>query len=359
MKNCGNMVATRQALYVATGKECLVLDPATGKEKTILTLPSTSFKPEWGYLACLENILIGSVTREGATYRQQNRKMTTTYTHYDFTPMVCSDSLFAYDTRTGKKRWEYKKNQGVIINPAIAAANSTLYFIESTDPSTLKSDNRRVPLPKSLKSGFFMTALDLKTGKKKWKIRDETPNEFSNILYLSYSDGILLVSGSYSDKENRKMFYRFKAYDAATGKFLWKRTATDPGILRGSHGEQDQHPTIVNGKIHIMQGTYSLKTGEPEKELAQGNRGWRTGGHGCGTIATSDSYAYYRGATLCRYNLETGKSETLLATLRPGCFINAIPAGGLVLMPEGSSGCTCLFALQLSIALTPINDDEK
>jgi len=38
---------------------------------------------------------------------------------------------------------------------------------------------------------------------------------------------------------------------------------------------------------------------------------------------------------------------------RPGCWINIIPAGGMVLIPEASSGCTCSFPLQTSIAYRP------
>jgi hypothetical protein len=40
---------------------------------------------------------------------------------------------------------------------------------------------------------------------------------------------------------------------------------------------------------------------------------------------------------------------------RPGCWINMIPAGGLVLIPEASSGCTCGFSLQTSVAYIPQN----
>jgi len=37
----------------------------------------------------------------------------------------------------------------------------------------------------------------------------------------------------------------------------------------------------------------------------------------------------------------------------PGCWINIIPAGGLVLIPEASSGCTCGYPLQTSMAFIP------
>ena len=51
---------------------------------------------------------------------------------------------------------------------------------------------------------------------------------------------------------------------------------------------------------------------------------------------------------------EGGGPARLTGVTRPGCWINIIPAGGLVLIPEGSSGCTCNFAIQTSLALRPI-----
>jgi hypothetical protein len=54
------------------------------------------------------------------------------------------------------------------------------------------------------------------------------------------------------------------------------------------------------------------------------------------------------------YDLGPNGGPTRLNNVtRPGCWINIIPAGGLVLIPEASSGCTCGFALQTSIAYVP------
>ncbi|MDZ7620453.1 MAG: hypothetical protein U1E05_25910 [Patescibacteria group bacterium] len=36
-----------------------------------------------------------------------------------------------------------------------------------------------------------------------------------------------------------------------------------------------------------------------------------------------------------------------------GCFINIISAGGLVLIPEASLGCSCAYPVQMSIAYAP------
>jgi hypothetical protein len=39
--------------------------------------------------------------------------------------------------------------------------------------------------------------------------------------------------------------------------------------------------------------------------------------------------------------------------IRPGCWINAIPAGGLVLMPDATDRCRCSYLNKASIALAP------
>ena len=44
---------------------------------------------------------------------------------------------------------------------------------------------------------------------------------------------------------------------------------------------------------------------------------------------------------------------------RPGCWINTIPADGLVLQPEASAGCLCLFPIMCSVALEPRPDHYR
>ncbi|MBT3289302.1 MAG: hypothetical protein HN380_18310, partial [Victivallales bacterium] len=53
-------------------------------------------------------------------------------------------------------------------------------------------------------------------------------------------------------------------------------------------------------------------------------------------------------------NLATGKQIPLTLVTRPSCWINTLPAGGLVLIPEGSSGCTCGYSIQTTLALAPV-----
>jgi len=75
-------------------------------------------------------------------------------------------------------------------------------------------------------------------------------------------------------------------------------------------------------------------------------------GHGCGGISGSANYLFGRGSNPRYYPITAESSEGIQLTevTRPGCWINIIPAGGLVLIPESSSGCTCGYAVQTSLA---------
>ena len=45
--------------------------------------------------------------------------------------------------------------------------------------------------------------------------------------------------------------------------------------------------------------------------------------------------------------------------VRLGCWINAIPAGGLVLVPDASASCTCSYLNQSWFALEPRDAAEE
>lgn len=59
------------------------------------------------------------------------------------------------------------------------------------------------------------------------------------------------------------------------------------------------------------------------------------------------------------FNLETKQYSKITTVTRSGCWINMIPAGGLLLVPEASSGCTCNFAVQTSLAFLPVEPSKK
>ena len=76
-------------------------------------------------------------------------------------------------------------------------------------------------------------------------------------------------------------------------------------------------------------------------------------GGGCGALSASANALYFRSRNPTAYLPSTGKFKKITTVSRPGCWINAIPAGGMLLIPEASSGCTCAFPIQCSLAFAP------
>ena len=61
----------------------------------------------------------------------------------------------------------------------------------------------------------------------------------------------------------------------------------------------------------------------------------------------------YRSGTLGYTDLRNNTATQSYGPVRPGCWINAIVAGGLVLMPDATDRCTCSYTMKASIALAP------
>ena len=67
----------------------------------------------------------------------------------------------------------------------------------------------------------------------------------------------------------------------------------------------------------------------------------------------------FRSATLgyCEFD-RPGEVENF-GGIRPGCWINAIPAGGLVLVPDASAGCSCSYLNRAWLALEPTGESAE
>ncbi len=104
---------------------------------------------------------------------------------------------------------------------------------------------------------------------------------------------------------------------------------------------------------------YDLKTGEQVMRphpLTGKNEPWsmmRTGHH-CGMLTGCDSgMLMFRSGDTGFMDLEQDAGMRHFSGHRLGCWINAIPANGLVMIPEASAGCVCLFSIASTIVLEP------
>jgi len=350
-RDSGHLAATGDYLYVAAGQKCLGLDAGTGDASLVFDLPlrDEATQSWWGYVACVGDLLFGSGEKKGASRTGHSRDAIIEGTYFDNRPVVTSDYLFSLDRHTGEKLWIYKREGGsAIINSTITLGGGHVYFIESDNPEALADSDGRVALEVLLKKGSsYLVKLDQQSGEKIWERQVEL-STIRHVLFLSYARGTLVVVGSMNEGNHPR--YDLHAFDAKDGSLLWSKhyVRTDKPI-NGDHGEQDQHPVIIGNIVYSRPCAFDLKTGE--KKPFKLDRG----GHGCGGLSASAYYLYGRGGNPRMYPLSEGGSSNIALTrvTRPGCWINIIPAGGLVLIPEGSSGCTCGYPLQTSIGLAP------
>ena len=77
------------------------------------------------------------------------------------------------------------------------------------------------------------------------------------------------------------------------------------------------------------------------------------------SLSASANKLFYRASNLAEFDLESREQRLVSKAARPGCWINMIPAGGLLLVPEGSSGCICSYPVQASMAFGPRPTREK
>jgi hypothetical protein len=73
--------------------------------------------------------------------------------------------------------------------------------------------------------------------------------------------------------------------------------------------------------------------------------------YGCGILTASRHLLTFRSATLGYYDFDLGRGTEEFGGMRPGCWINVLPAGGLVLAPDGTTDCACSYPNQSWVAL--------
>jgi outer membrane protein assembly factor BamB len=342
MRDCGSMSVDDDFMYVASGAECLALDILTGKVVRRLAIPglAAANNHDWGYVGKAGAFLIGSAVKKGGIRRDYGHGGIRE-AYWDNRPPVCSDSIFAIAPRTGKPAWTYlPADGGSIVNSSIAAGPEGLHFVESPTPSK----EGRVSYDEILGNGKgHLVTLDLKSGETLRRIPLPAKKAVQS-LYLVTAKGVLALVNSRNEKT---VHYDVRAYDAKDGKLLWEQTHDNRLKLNGSHGEQDKHPVILNGELYVEPMIYNLQSGIP----AEGRKLARGGG--CGALSASANALYFRSRNPTAYLPSTGKFKKITTVSRPGCWINAIPAGGMLLIPEASSGCTCAFPIQCSLAFAP------
>ena len=104
---------------------------------------------------------------------------------------------------------------------------------------------------------------------------------------------------------------------------------------------------VIGDLVFAQPWAYDLRTGQPKTRphpLTGELQPWsvhRGVGGACGAISASAETLFFRSDAGACYDLPADQGITRRGGQRWGCWINAIAAGGLLLVPEGSAECDC------------------
>lgn len=353
----GYVALDETTVYAGVENQLWLLDSATGDIRSRLEPPSRpkNQPSHWGYVGVTQDSLFGSTQSTNASHREA------TYQAVDDAyrsqqPMVTSDQLFCLARPSHRLAWTY--HNGAILNATITITQDGVYFFENRSPQNRHRAGERIRLPDVTNptNEFFLVCLDPRSGQKRWD-RSLDLTACDNILYLSASHDGLVIVGSGVDA-NQDAQYHVRVLKAADGSDRWMASHSNRKRGELGHGEQVHHPVILGNRLVTEPVFYDLESGHPYNPDGQSGH-WPIvrPGHSCGTMSGAGDALFFRANNPTVLNLEASAAQgsrfKRLAPSRPGCWINIIPANGLVLLPEASAGCVCNYSIQSSMAFRP------
>ncbi len=331
-----NMCLDGSSIYVRVGDRCLRLDLHTGEKLREYIVPARGDIPSrrWGHIACEDGILYGTRANEDHLVRSREAKA-------DLTDMLSeSTDLFALDVASGGLKWLHRAKHSIRHN-AIVIGEGRVYLIDSPMRIEDVIKERRGEVAEEYAKDVgpaALVCLDAATGDVVWQTREGI---YGTTLALSTRHDVLVMGYQYSQRAFQlpsEKGDRLTGLRTSDGKRLWD--AEDVYISR---------PLINDRTVYTQPFARDLLTGERHEGFSLTGRGRG----GCGTISGSEHLLLYRSGPLAYTDLLNNHSTENYGGARPGCWINAIPAGGLVLMPDATDRCTCSYLLKTSLALQP------
>ena len=284
----------------------------------------------WGYLSVADGIVLGSYT--AATGEPET----------PWAPRAASGALFALNKADGTVRWTYRAARG-IANNEIAHSDTTLYLLDATANAVVAATRRRGG---PVRVAQTLLALRLDDGTPRWRqddvpvpgARTYTPESEPNYLFIPHRSQLQVAQGVVVSDG-------IAAYDAETGRKLWQH-----------NGQLRKLGAIHRDRLIIPPYAYDLRTGKQcttADAVTDQEGAWRfIKAYGCGATVGCQNLLLFRSGSFGFLDLDTAGTTTFGGG-KPSCNVSMIPANGLVLMAEGSSGCACSYNFQTSLALVP------
>lgn len=366
-ENPGNLAATDDRLFMLKGDKCYEYHAATGEVAATHSLPATKdgASYEWGYVAVQDDRLYGTATLRQHIEERLRRRGKATNDN--------TDAIFAIDLKSGKHLWAFQGHS--ISHSTVAIGGGRVFLIDSTltgdERAQLlrqdKAELAKLTGTEALQAEERMkrldarlaVALDAATGRPVWS----TPVDVTDCseigigggkLTLMYKSGVLVLCGANANGHYWQQFVagefsrrRLVALSADDGRKLWAKDAN-----------YRHRPIIVEERIIAEPWAFDLRTGDQKMRqhpLTGAQVPWSIirPGHHCGMISGCANMLLFRSGFTGFYDLKADDGTQHIAGHRLGCWINAIPANGLVMIPEASAGCVCLFSIASTVVMEP------
>jgi outer membrane protein assembly factor BamB len=349
-RSSSNWCADRDRLFLAMGERLHVIDASTGdpRETFPVHVPKAleqrapQIAWEWGYVAQVGELCFGSAVRAGGQFTEwwggENWFDSKSGEH---AKKVCNEAVFALDKASGEVRWS--RSVGRVVEPTIAMSDGRMVFAECRNPAALAIGSARIG--DELWQDLWLVCLDARTGDLIWE-REAKPLPGSVAFYLAVGEGtIVMVSSGLHVAPGAEAAvgqYAVYAFDLEGGKSTWRKKI---GWEADHHGKHLSRPAISEGQLFLRPVTFELATG---RELSNAF----PVGHQCGSYACSRDAVFLRAGDMTVWDRESGGASRW-RRLRPDCWISTIPAGGMLLSPEGGGGCSCGSWIQASMGFVP------
>lgn len=360
-----NFVSTADGIYVAYGRSCWQLDPATGKKTAefVLPLEKGETKPSlWGTLNVQGDFLVAAVDPifdpkllpdtkgtgddpEPGTKKKETDLLTKAMRLLrNFGDnLSASKRLVVLDRKTGKVLWSAQARAWFRHN-SIILGGGRLYAIDrlsGSQESAFKRRGEETPFPPRI------VAFDLATGKLLWSRDREV---FGTWLSLSEQHDILVESGRVARDTLPDEPKGMRAFAAGSGETLWfRKEYVGPAMIHGD--------TILQG-----QGACDLRTGAPKMRtdpLTGQPSPWTwIRNYGCNTPAASTHLLTFRSGAAGFYDLCGDGGTGNLGGFRSSCTNNLIVAGGVLTAPDYTRTCTCAYQNQTSVGFIHMPEAE-
>lgn len=372
-RETSNLVATDDTLFVAIQDECHAYDAATGEITRKFSVPNSSdgIPRAWAYIAYDDGLLFGTSTiREELEEHMRRRGLTV---------KSRTDAVFAVDPATGQRLWTYRGKN--ILHTTIAVGPDHMYLIDSSiSPAERqrlyqkdKSDLKKLTGEAAAKAEAEMkafdvrmcVALDKRTGEKVWEksvdVTDTTDiSSGGGSLTIMYAEGYLVLCGANANGHYWRQFLsgqfdrrKLIVLNSQDGQQIWAKNAN-----------YMNRPAVIGREIYAEPWAFDLATGEPKKRnhpLTGEESDWRFSrpGHHCGVITATPNMMFFRSGFIGYYDLYNDSGTRHFAGQRLGCWVNAIPGNGLVMIPEASAGCVCLFSIASTVVMEPKTENKS